>query len=147
MKKLVLFVVVMCVQFAAVAQIVGGRWGSTDIRYPMGFETPVSVSSVNSAVAWRGERVNFQLLVWNQALTNKAYDCSVEYKFSDLKCGKSIISAANVVGGFVQPVITDKFTGCGRHEVPLRGAYRGQGCPAVLSPAPDSPGPRRQPQP
>ena len=121
MKKLVLFVVVMCVQFAAVAQIVGGRWGSTDIRYPMGFETPVSVSSVNSAVAWRGERVNFQLLVWNQALTNKAYDCSVEYKFSDLKCGKSIIPAANVVGGFVQPVITDKFTGCGRHEVDAYG--------------------------
>ena len=121
MKKFVLFVVVMCVQFAAVAQIVGGRWGSTDIRYPMGFETPVSVSSVNSAVAWRGERVNFQLLVWNQALTNKAYDCSVEYKFCDLKCGKNVIPAANVIGGFVQPVITDKFTGCGRHEVDAYG--------------------------
>ncbi len=121
MKKLVLFVVVMCVQFAAVAQVVKGRWGSTDIRYPMDFETPVSVSSVNSAVAWRGERVNFQLLVCNRALTNNAYDCSVEYKFSDLKCGKNIIPAANVIGGFVQPVITDKFTGCGRHEVDAYG--------------------------
>ena len=121
MKKLVLFAVAMVVYLAAVAQVVGGRWGSTDIRYPMGFETLVSVSSVNSAVAWRGERVNFQMLVWNQALTNKAYDCSVEYKFSDLKCGKSIIPAANVVGGFVQPVITDKFTGCGRHEVDAYG--------------------------
>ena len=121
MKKLVLFVVVMCVQFAAVAQIVGGRWGSTDIRYPMGIETPVPVSSVNSASAWRGERVNFQLLVSNRALPKQSSGSSVEYKFSDLKCGKSIIPAANVVGGFVQPVITDKFTGCGRHEVDAYG--------------------------
>ena len=122
MKKLVFIVAAMVMNLAAVAQIVEGRWGSTDIRYPMGFETPVSVSSVNSAVAWRGERVNFQLLVSNGALTNKAYDCSVEYKFGDLKCGKNVIPAANVVGGFVQPVITDKFTGCGRHEVDAYGS-------------------------
>ena len=102
MKKFVLFAVAMVVYLAAVAQVVEGRWGSTDIRYPMGFETPVAVSSVNSAVAWRGERVNFQLLVSNGALPKKSNDCSVEYKFSDLKCGKSIIPAANVVGGFVQ---------------------------------------------
>ncbi len=92
------------------------KWGTIDTRYPVEKDANIKTVSVNSATAWRGERVNFQLLV-----TNGASDMQVHYTFSDLKCGKSIIPAANVVGGFVQPVITDKFTGCGLHDVEANG--------------------------
>ena len=115
MKKLVLAVMALAMSFAAVAQV-KGRWGSIDVRYPMDCNIAVSDCAVNSAVAWRGERVNLQLVV-----ANGAKESSVGYRFCDLKCGRSIIPASNVVGGFVQPVLTDKFTGCGRHEVDAHG--------------------------
>ncbi len=115
MKKLILAFVAMAVSVGAVAQI-KARWGSIDVRYPVDCETPASDEAVNRAVAWRGERVNLQLVV-----ENGAKESSVVYRFGDLKCGRSVIPAANVVGGFVQPVLTDKFTGCGRHEVDAYG--------------------------
>lgn len=93
------------------------RWGNTDTRYPLESGAVIKTSSVNSAVAWRGERVNFQLL-----LTNKAVDdASVEYSFSPLECGKNVIPQNNVIGGFVQGVITDRFTGCGKYAVDAYG--------------------------
>ena len=105
----------MAMSLSAVAQI-KAHWGSVDVRYPMDCGTVVTDEAVNHAVAWRGERVNLQLVV-----DNGAKESVVEYRFSDLKCGRGIIPAANVVGGFVQPVLTDKFTGCGRHEVDAHG--------------------------
>ena len=115
MKKLILAFVAMAVSVGAVAQV-KARWGSIDVRYPVDCETPASDEAVNRAVAWRGERVNLQLVV-----ENGAKESSVVYRFGDLKCGRSVSPAANVVGGFVQPVLTDKFTGCGRHEVDAYG--------------------------
>ena len=115
MKKLIFAVVAMAMSLSAVAQV-KARWGSIDVRYPLDCETVVAGEAVNHAVAWRGERVNLQLVV-----ENGAKECAVEYKFCDLKCGRSVIPAANVGGGFVQPVLTDKFTGCGRHEVDAHG--------------------------
>ena len=115
MKKLVLAVMAMAMSLGAVAQI-KAHWGSVDVRYPMDCGTVVTDEAVNHAVAWRGERVNLQLVV-----DNGAKESVVEYRFSDLKCGRGVIPAANVVGGFVQPVLTDKFTGCGRHEVDAHG--------------------------
>ena len=95
---------------------VKARWGNIDVRYPLDCAMVAADMPVNHAAAWRGERVNLQLVV-----ENGAKECAVEYRFSDLKCGKSVIAAANVTGGFVQPVLTDKFTGCGRHEVDAYG--------------------------
>ena len=115
MKRIILAVIAMTMSLGAFSQI-KARWGSTDVRYPMACETVAGDTAVNHVAAWRGERVNLQLVV-----AAGAKGCSVEYKFSDLKCGKSIIPAANVIGGFVQPVLTDKFTGCGRHEVDAYG--------------------------
>ena len=115
MRKLILTVFAIAVSIGAVAQM-KSRWGSIDIRYPMAVEKVVGDTAVCSVVAWRGERVNLQLVV-----ETGAKECAVEYKFSDLKCGRNIISAENIVGGFVQPVITDKFTGCGRHEIDAHG--------------------------
>lgn len=105
----------VAVAVSAIAQI-NVRWGSIDVRYPMDCKTQVNDSAVSHVVAWRGERVNLQLVVENGAKENE-----VEYKFGDLKCGKNVIPASNVQGGFVQPVLTDRFTGCGRHEVDAYG--------------------------
>ena len=115
MKKVLLAVLAIAMSLGAVAQV-KARWGSIDVRYPMDCAAAARDEAVNHAVAWRGERVNLQLLV-----ENGAKECSVEYTFSDLKNGRSVIPAANVVGGFVQPVLTDKFTGCGKHAVDAHG--------------------------
>ncbi|MBO7230953.1 MAG: DUF4091 domain-containing protein [Bacteroidaceae bacterium] len=118
MKKLILIIVGVVMAFAASAQL-KARWGSIDVRYPLDCKTSVCDHAVNNVMAWRGERVNLQLVVTNESNDK---ECVVEYRFSDLKSniGKPI-PASNVVGGFVQPVITDKFTGCGRHEVDAYG--------------------------
>lgn len=92
------------------------RWGNIDVRYPAEPGVALKTSGVDNAIAWRGERVNFQLFV-----TNKGEERQVEYSFGDLKCGKHRIAAENIAGGFVQPVITDKFTGCGHHAVDAHG--------------------------
>lgn len=105
---------VFFVQYAT-AQL-SAVWGNIDTRYPAEEGAVIKSVAVNKATAWRGERVNFQLLV-----SNNGADRQVCYSFGDLKCGKSIIPAANVVGGFVQPVITDRFTGCGHHAVDANG--------------------------
>ena len=95
------------------------RWGNVDTRYPVNAADAVSSVAVNEAVAWKGERVNLQLVVTNKGAA--ADSCTVKYVFSELKNGKSVIPATNVVGGFVQPVITDRFTGCGKHDVDAYG--------------------------
>ena len=109
--------VVMVATVTLQAQV-KARWGSVDVRYPLDCATEVSDIPVNHVAAWRGERVNLQLVV--DAVSK---ECAVEYRFSDLKStiGSKSIPASNIVGGFVQPVITDKFTGCGRHEVDAYG--------------------------
>ena len=95
------------------------RWGHVDTRYPVNAADAVSSAAVSEAVAWKGERVNLQLVVTNKGAA--ADSCTVKYVFSELKNGKSVIPATNVVGGFVQPVITDRFTGCGKHDVDAYG--------------------------
>ena len=115
-KVLILLTAVMCVlPLAAQMKI---QWGSPDVRYSTDTVDTGSVAPVDKAVAWRGERVNFQLVV---EVNVKGENTQLEYEFTDLKCGKSIIPASNVVGGFVQHVITDKFTGCGKHAVDAHG--------------------------
>ena len=117
-KRFLALAAVVAMMMPAAAQV-SVKWGNTDTRYPVNAADAVRTSSVSSATAWKGERVNFQLAVTNK---NEAGDsCSVAYRFSELKNGKSVIPATNVVGGFVQPVITDRFTGCGKHEVDAYG--------------------------
>ena len=100
---------------SATAQV-SAKWGNTDTRYPVEAGAEIKTIGVNNVTGWRGERVNLQLLVSNKGADNK-----VTYSFSALKNGKNIIPAENVFGGFVQPVITDKFTGCGHHAVDANG--------------------------
>ena len=118
MKRTILASLLVLFVVSAQSQIVS-QWGNIDTRYPDNVESLTNKKRVNSASAWRGERVNLQLLVTNSG--DNACDCSVEYEFSELRCGSATIPSTNVVGGFVQPVITDKFTGCGLHAVDAYG--------------------------
>ena len=133
MKRVLITVLLFSVALSAAAQAFDGVWGSTDIRYPSSLDSVPDVA-VDKAIAWRGERVNFQLVVTNKGFSDKergrlngmglnewSEERRFEYIFSDLKCGGSVIPAANIAGGFVEPVITDKFIGCGRHEVDAYG--------------------------
>ena len=115
MRKILLVIAVMALVLPVSAQI-KARWGCIDVRYPVDCKTLAGNEAVDNVTAWRGERVNLQLVV-----ENGAEECAVEYRFGDLSCGNSVIPASNVVGGFVQPVITDCFMGCGRHEVDAYG--------------------------
>ena len=117
MKRIVFVMALVATAFSAFAQM-NVRWGNIDVRYPLDCKTEVDDYEMPIAAAWRGERVSMQLVVRNEYSEK---DCSVEYSFSDLKNGRSVIPASNIVGGFVQPVITDKFTGCGKHEVDAYG--------------------------
>ena len=117
MKRIVFVMAFVATAFSAFAQM-NVRWGNIDVRYPLDCKTEVDDYEMPIAAAWRGERVSMQLVVRNEYSEK---DCSVEYSFSDLKNGRSVIPASNIVGGFVQPVITDKFTGCGKHEVDAYG--------------------------
>ena len=114
-RRFIAVVAMAVLLLPAQAQLVV-EWGSTDTRYPVDADQALDGASVCNAVAWRGERVNLQLVV-----EPGAKERTVEYRFSDLKCGRSVIPASDVVGGFVQPVLTDRFTGCGRHDVDAYG--------------------------
>ena len=84
-KVLILLTAVMCVlPLAAQMKI---QWGSPDVRYSTDTVDTGSVAPVDKAVAWRGERVNFQLVV---EVNVKGENTQLEYEFTDLKCGKSI---------------------------------------------------------
>ena len=121
MKRLLTILLLAVVAFSTTAQVMA-RWGSADCRYTMAFDKNSPCKAVDKVTAWRGERVNLQLQVANSSSAAACKDSiSVAYRFSELKCGRNIIPATNVVGGFVQPVITDKFTGCGKHEVDAYG--------------------------
>ena len=119
MKRKFFAVMAMLAMLLPVQAQLSVRWGNVDTRYPVNAADAVSSAAVSEAVAWKGERVNLQLVVTNKGVA--ADSCTVKYVFSELKNGKSVIPATNVVGGFVQPVITDRFTGCGKHDVDAYG--------------------------
>lgn len=121
LKKLIAIVLFVVAVMPLNAQV-KARWGNTDTRYPLNAADAKPSVRVDNAVAWRGERVNFQLEVINGGKADDAVaGSSVKFEFSNLECGKNVILAQNVVGGFVQPVITDRFTGCGKHAVDAYG--------------------------
>ena len=119
MKRKFFAVMAMLAMLLPVQAQLSVRWGNVDTRYPVNAADAVSSAAVSEAVAWKGERINLQLVVTNKGAA--ADSCTVKYVFSELKNGKSVIPATNVVGGFVQPVITDRFTGCGKHDVDAYG--------------------------
>ena len=77
-------------------------WGSIDNRYDKHAVPALKAGAKAVQTAWRGEKVNFQAVVWTpDALQDAAI------AVSDLKCGRNIISAENVKAGFERYVMGD----------------------------------------
>jgi hypothetical protein len=103
---------------SAMAQITVS-WGTIDKRYPVEVTAEIKPVKNPSLTAWKGERVNMQLVV-----ANPGAEQEISIIFDDLTDGKgNIISAANIKGGIVEPVIADTFTGCSRHAIDAHGTY------------------------
>lgn len=89
-------------------------WGSIDVRYPK--ELPPDAETLSgklSLSAWRGEKVSAQVVI-----SNAGADESVTLAVSDLRKGRSRISAEHLSVSFVRYVLTDEFNkggkgGCG----------------------------------
>lgn len=90
-------------------------WGSTDVRYNKFNVPPKSqLSSSWRGIAWKGERINAQFVLWTTVDINK-----VSYTVSDLQNSNgAVIPSAQAEGGFIRYVMTDelnkaKTSGCG----------------------------------
>ena len=94
-------------------------WGSIDKRYPVEVSAEIKPIKNPSLTAWKGERVNMQLVV-----ANTAEEQEIAFTFSDLADKKgNIIPAINIKGGIVEPVIADSFTGCSNHAIDAHGNF------------------------
>ena len=103
---------------SAMAQVTVS-WGTIDKRYPLEVTAEIRPVKNPSLTAWKGERVNMQLVV-----ANIGAEQEISINFGDLTDGKgNIIPAANIKGGIVEPVIADTFTGCSNHAIDAHGAY------------------------
>ena len=89
--------------------------GSIDERYKKSTVPKIEICNNWKGVAWKGEKVNAQLLLWASENLNK-----VHCKVSDLKDGAgNTILAENINTFFVRYIITDEFAdGCG-HRKPV----------------------------
>ncbi len=77
-------------------------WGSLDVRYDK-FRVPlVSTAGVPRQVAWKGERVSFQAVVFTPIELSGA-----KISVSDLTSGKNTIAAGNIKFGFERYVLGD----------------------------------------
>ncbi|HEY1201908.1 MAG TPA: glycoside hydrolase domain-containing protein, partial [Niastella sp.] len=87
-------------------------FGSVDVRYAKNL-SPVITQQPNQAIAWKGERVHLQLLVYTKiSIKNLRVTCSA------LSNGKGhSIPASAITTGFIRYVITDSLNkeghGCG----------------------------------
>ena len=81
--------------------------GSIDERYEKGTVPKIEISNNWKGIAWKGEKVNAQLLLWASEDLNK-----VHCKVSDLKDGTgNAILAENINTFFVRYILTDEFAG------------------------------------
>lgn len=89
-------------------------WATSNMRYAKFVIPQTKKSLVWNTIAWRGERVNGQALLWSsEELRN------VTLEASTLKCGSAVIPVEAVKASFVRYVMTDEYSneakgsGCG----------------------------------
>ena len=122
MKLSYLLPLALCLisQIVAAQNDVNSAWGSTDIRYVHNEKPEDVFGSALELTAWRGERVNAQFVVWNEDET--IHEAS--FMLSDLTDKQNNeITRDHISAGYVETVITDKFSDCGKHEVDKYGTY------------------------
>jgi Glycoside hydrolase 123, catalytic domain/Glycoside hydrolase 123 N-terminal domain len=122
MKHKFLFPLVFCLisQLTVAQDNLESHWGSTDSRYKQAEKTRLASPSVLELTAWRGERVNAQFVLCNGGES----ELETKFTLSDLtEKGNRVISRDHISAGYVETVITDEFSACGRHEVDRYGSY------------------------
>ncbi len=119
-KYLLPLLISMISQIAAAQNSIESAWGSTDIRYTHNEKPEVVSGSALELTAWRGERVNAQFVVWNEGETEQEASFTLSNLTDKLD---NEISSENISAGYVETVITDEFSDCGRHEVDKYGTY------------------------
>lgn len=92
-------------------------WGTTDVRYAKkNIPEGSSLKKRWQTMAWKGERVNAQAVLWTKVDIAEA-----SIFVSDLKCGSAVIPASAITTNFVRYVMTDELNkdrkgGCGARE-------------------------------
>ncbi len=136
MKRTIIAVV--CLLWMTLAMATNGvksAWGTTDERYCEMRQFPKHQAAMEF-VAWRGERVNMQLVVMNEG--KEAAEVSVRVGQLAAKSGAmngETVSDDGVIenavsGGFVESVAADSFCGCGNHDI---GEYGNRQMPDRIS--------------
>ena len=89
---------------------VGVSFANSNIRYTQDVFPEIKQENNLTLTAWKGEKLNAQLLVWTKTSVP-----AIKVAISDLKSiNGNIISKSNTSAGFVDYVITDEFVaGCG----------------------------------
>lgn len=102
-------------KWAKLAQPTSLSWASIDTRYRRLDIPQVKTQNAVSLKAWRGERVNAQVLLW----TNVDLD-DVQITVSDLRSGNAVIPSSALRTSFVRYVMTDELnkdgSGCGHRN-------------------------------
>lgn len=102
-------------KWAKLAQPTSLSWASIDTRYRRLDIPQVKTQNAVSLKAWRGERVNAQVLLW----TNVDLD-DVQITVSDLRSGNAVIPSSALRTNFVRYVMTDELnkdgSGCGHRN-------------------------------
>ncbi len=120
---------------AMATNAVRAAWGTTDERYHDVHQFPENQAAVELA-AWRGERVNMQLVVMNEGREEAHVSVSIGQLAAESgETEGEAESEAGVIwdavrGGFVESVAADGFCGCGNHDI---GEYGNRPMPDRIS--------------
>lgn len=117
-KGLTLVLICALCQTQLLAQ---ATWGTPHKRYAHSDINPNTPPNKQlKLTAWRGERLNAQLLVSNPSQDEALY----HIELSKLKGRGKALELRGLELGWVDEVITDKFSHCGTHELEAHGRFR-----------------------
>ncbi|MDO4790077.1 MAG: DUF4091 domain-containing protein [Porphyromonas sp.] len=94
------------------------RWGSQYLRYA--FDRPIDIASHQTEISlagWRGETLYAQLVVLNSTQPEALY----KVELSPVQGRGGRINAKDIEVGWVDEVIADRFSNCGKHDLEAYG--------------------------
>jgi len=101
-------------EWKALKSEVSVSFANSNIRYPQNNVPKISFQKQWSVMAWKGEKVHTQLLVWTKKDINQ-----VSFKLTDLVNSRgNRIAKENIRASFVRYVMTDQYMpGCPKHRI------------------------------
>ncbi|WP_345193519.1 DUF4091 domain-containing protein [Algibacter agarivorans] len=91
MKNILVSIVVALIGFSATSQTINGSFESKFKRYIKNESFTGTPAQVWDVVAWKGERINKQIVLWSDTDVN-----SISYSISDLSSDLNQIAASNI---------------------------------------------------